>query len=105
MIGEIMFYSRMALGIRDLIRQPVAADPTAALRLQLAHREEHFLDLARRIVFSNPQHPYHELFRIAGCSAEDLTAEVQRHGLESALQKLAAAGVYLTHDESKARHH
>ena len=54
MIQEIAYYSRMMLGIRDLLRQPVAADPAAALRWNLEHREEHFLDLARRIVFSNP---------------------------------------------------
>ena len=69
----------------------------------MAHREEHFLDLARRIVFSNPQHPYHEMFRIAGCTGEDLAAEVGSHGLEATLEKLAAAGVYLTHDEFKGK--
>ncbi len=103
MIQEIVYYSRMMLGIRDLLRQPVAADPMAALQLQMEHREENFLDLARRVVFSNPQHPYHEMFRIAGCSSEDLAAEVGRYGLESALDKLAAAGVYLTHDEFKGK--
>ncbi len=103
MIGEMIYYSRMALGIRDLVRQPAAADPLAALQQQMARREEHFLDLARRVVFSNPQHPYHEMFRIAGCTREDLAAEVERDGLEAALEKLAAAGVYLTHDEFKGK--
>jgi len=103
MIQEIIYYSRMTLGIRDLLRQPVVADPMTAVRFNLEHREEHFLDLARRIVFSNPQHPYHEMFRIAGCTAEDLAAEVGSHGLEPALEKLLAAGVYLTHDEFKGK--
>jgi hypothetical protein len=93
----------MTLGMRDLLRQPRVADPMAALRLLLEHREEHFLNLARRIVFSNPQHPYHEMFRIAGCAWEDLAAEVARRGLEAALEKLAVAGVYLTHDEFKGK--
>jgi hypothetical protein len=103
MIGEAVYYSRMTLGIWDLLRQPVEADPVAALRLQMAHREEHFLDLARRVVFANPQHPYHEMFRIAGCTWEDLADGVSRDGLEATLEKLAAAGVYLTHDEFKGK--
>jgi hypothetical protein len=103
MIDEAIYYSRMTLGIRDLLRQPVAADPVAELRLQMEHRERHFLDLARRIVFADPQHPYRAMFQIAGCSSEDLAAEVGRHGLEPALEKLAAAGVYLTHDEFKGK--
>jgi len=103
MIEEIRYYTRMALATRDLLRQPVAADPVAALRFNLEHREEHFLDLARRIVFANPQHPYHEMFRIAGCTVEDLAAEVGRNGLEPALEKICAAGVYLTHDEFKGK--
>jgi hypothetical protein len=41
------------------------------------------------------------MFRIAGCAWEDLAAEVGRHGLEAALGRLAAAGVYLTEDEIK----
>jgi len=70
MIGELAYYSRMAWGVRRLV--PAPADPMAALQLQMARRQEHFLDLARRIVFSNPQHPYHTMFRIAGCAWEDL---------------------------------
>jgi hypothetical protein len=103
MIGEMVYYARMAWGLRALVREPGRADPIADLQLHLARREEHFLDLARRIVFSNPRHPYFELLRLAGCSQEDLTAEVKRNGLEPALEKLAASGVYLTHDEFKGK--
>ena len=103
MIQEAVYYSRMVRGIRQLLRQPVVADPLAALRWNLEHREEHFLRLARRIVFSNPRHPYCEMFRMAGCSAEDLAAEVGGNGLERTLQKLYEAGVYLTHDEFKGK--
>lgn len=101
MIQEIAYYSRMMLSIRQLLRQPVLTDPIGVLRWNLEHREEHFLDLARRIVFSNPRQPYYELFRVAGCSAGDLAAEVGSNGLERTLEKLCAAGVYLSHDEFK----
>ena len=92
----------MTFGIWDLLRQP-KTDPMAALQFQMEHREEHFLDLARRVVFSNPQHPYYKLFQVAGCTWDDLANEVRRHGLEPVLEKLAAAGVYLTHDEFKGK--
>lgn len=103
MIGELAYYSRMAWGVRCLARQLAPADPMAVLQLQMARRQEHFLALARRIVFSNPQHPYHTMFRIAGCAWEDLAHEVGRRGLEVTLERLAAAGVFLTHDEFKGK--
>jgi len=101
-IGEILYYSRMTFGIWDLLRQP-GTDPMAALQFQMEHREEQFLDLARRVVFSNPQHPYYKLFQMAGCAWSDLADEVRSHGLEPVLEKLAAAGVCLTHDEFKGK--
>jgi hypothetical protein len=103
MIEEIQYYSRMALGMRELIRHPALADPMGALRHQMENRERHFLDLARKIVFASPRHPYYEMFRLAGCTERDLANEVARHGLEAALAKLLDAGVYLTHDEFKGR--
>ena len=103
MIREMVYYARMALGIRALVRQKVPADPMAEFEQQMARRQEHFLDLAQRIVFANQAHPYHELFRIAGCTHPDLIAEVERAGLEPTLEKLAAEGVYLTHDEFKGK--
>ena len=103
MIQELLYYSRMTVGIREYLRSPLGPDPVAALRLQIERRQERFLDLARRIVFSNPRHPYCEMFRLAGCTWQDLADEVTRQGLEASLEKLLAAGVYLTHDEFKGK--
>ncbi len=103
MFYEIGHYSRMAKGVWRYARAPRVADVRSAVRENLERREAHFLDLARRVVFSNPANPYHAMFRMAGCGCEDLAEEVRGHGLEGALESLARAGIYLTHDEFKGR--
>ena len=102
MIPEIAYYANMTLGVYRMLRSPYNHG-LEALREQMAQREARFLENAERRVFSNPANPYHELFRMAGCTAGDLAAAVSRRGLETALSDLAAEGVYLTHDEFKGR--
>jgi hypothetical protein len=103
MLYEIGYYSRMARGVWRYARAPRLADARSVVRENLEHRETHFLDLARRVVFSNPTNPYHAMFRIAGCGFEDLAEEVRRRGLEGALESIYRSGVYLTHEEFKGR--
>lgn len=103
MIEEIRYYTRMAIGIREMLLQTVPDDLMVALQRQMENREQHFLDSARRIVFANPRNPYHEMFKLAGCTEQDLADEIKHHGLETALKSLFAAGVYLTHDEFKGK--
>jgi hypothetical protein len=69
----------------------------------MEHREERFLELAREIVFANPEHPYSKMFRMAGCGYQDLANSVRSQGLESTLNSLAREGVYLAHDEFKGK--
>jgi hypothetical protein len=73
------------------------------LASSLAGREDTFLDLVRKIVWANPVHPYNAMFRLAGIDARGLEEAVRNHGLESALELLRKAGVYLTHDEFKGK--
>ena len=103
MLREIDYYARMAYGVYQWLHYPPIRDHAALLAEQMAQRESRFLDLARRIVFSNPQHPYHQMFRLAGCGYEDLARSVGSQGLEAALSSLAAQGVFLTHDEFKGK--
>jgi hypothetical protein len=93
----------MAKGVWRYTRTPRLADAPSAVRGNVERRQEHFLDLARRVVFSNPANPYHAMLRIAGCGFEDLAEEVRRRGLEGALESISRAGVYLTHEEFKGR--
>jgi len=103
MIQEAIYYSRMARGIREYLRTPPYSDPEAVIRRQLENREPIFLDLVRQIIFIRPQNPFHEMFSLAGCTFEDLTAAVRRKGLETTLASLHRQGVYLTHDEFKGK--
>ncbi len=101
MLYEIGYYSRMASGVWRCAKAPPATDARAVVRHNLERREQHFLDLARRVVFANPANPYHAMFRIAGCTFEDLSAQVRLQGLEGTLEALSRAGVYVTHEEFK----
>ena len=99
---EIAHYSSLIGGLGDWVRRP-RIDHQAVLAAQMENREAAFLDLARRIVFSGSQHPYSEMFRIAGCAYGDLEDSVQRRGIDETLKQLLAAGVYVTHDEFKGK--
>ena len=102
MIREAAYYSNMTLGVWRLLRQPYRRG-IDALREQLEHREERFLEIAGKRVFANPRNPYHEMFRMAGCAFPDLAESVKKCGLETTLSRLAAEGVYLSHDEFKGK--
>ncbi|MGD0015347.1 MAG: hypothetical protein ABSD56_13155 [Bryobacteraceae bacterium] len=103
MLDEAVYYSRMALGIYKFLRTKPHPDPEAVIRRQLENREAIFLDTTRRVIFANPHNPYHEMFRLAGCTFEDLAQAVARDGLEATLAVLHRQGVYLTHDEFKGK--
>lgn len=100
---EIRYYSRWAWGIRQYLNSTPIADPEAEIRRRLATRESGFLDLVEKGIFQNPANPFYTMFQMAGCTHGDLAAEVRQHGLEPTLRRLRDAGVYLTHDEFKAK--
>lgn len=100
---KLGYYRRMVRGMHALLRTPPYADPEAVIARQFARREQVWLGLVERVVFSNPANPFHQMFRLADCSFGDLKALVEREGLEPALSVLHKAGIYLTHDEFKGR--
>ena len=102
-LSKLDYYRRMASGLYALLRTPPHADPDGVIRHQLENRERHFLELARRAIFSNPANPYCQLFQLAGCTCDDLAEAVRRDGLESTLAALHRQGVYLSHDEFKGK--
>ena len=69
----------------------------------LGNREERFLALARTKVYECPGSPYLRLLKLVGCEFPDLQVLVRRDGLDSALQRLASEGVYLTSAEFKGK--
>jgi hypothetical protein len=103
MLREANYYTRMALGLRQLVNVPLEPDPPGLVRKTIENRESNFLDLMRRAVFDDPANPYHTLFKWAGCTYGDLEQTVRKNGLEPALETLRKAGVYLAHDEFKGK--
>jgi hypothetical protein len=101
MLTEAIHYARMTLGIYEYLRTVPFADPQRVIREQLAHREGIFLELVRKVIFADPRNPYCQMFRLAGCTLEDLAQAVARDGLEATLAALYRQGVYVSHDEFK----
>jgi hypothetical protein len=69
----------------------------------MRRRAENFLDVARRLIYANRSSPYLALLRHVGCELGDLERLVATEGLEGALARLAARGVYVTDQEMKGR--
>ena len=103
MLSEALYYARMAWHYGRFVKMAAILDPESVVRENFARREQNFLNLVERGIIQNPRSPYHELFRLANCSFEDLGESVRRHGLEKTLEHLRAAGVYLTHEEVKGK--
>ena len=100
MFSRAAYYLKMSAGLARLQRSPRLHDPVDAIRDQMRHREERFLAMARSAL---DRGFYRELFTFAGCSYADLEYGVRRDGIRATLVRLAAAGVYVTHDEFRGR--
>ena len=103
LFDKIGHYVRIASGMHQYLRAPMPNDWDALTRRQLEQREKRWLETLARAVFARRDHPYHQMFRSAGCSYEDLVEAVGREGLEPTLARLRGEGVYLTHDEFKGK--
>jgi len=97
-----MLYSRMALSLGRHLRTPVDRDPEGTVRRLIEKRGTNFLWLAKDL-FGNPEHPYSQLFKVAGCSYADLEKAVIADGVEPTLQALMREGVYVSHDEFRGK--
>jgi hypothetical protein len=93
-----------AAALPRFLRERVSVqDAEERIKRQLDVREDTFLEQARARVYDAAESPYRRLLEHAGCAFADLEGQVRRHGLESALEQLARAGVYLTSDEFKGK--
>jgi hypothetical protein len=103
-VGDVVRLARLTRDLPRFLRtHETVEDAAATVRRRLATREERFLDLADRLIYSRQQSPYRRLLKAAGCEQGDLSRLVAREGLEGALASLMAAGVYVTYDEFKGR--
>ncbi|MCL6545360.1 MAG: hypothetical protein K6T61_09015 [Bryobacteraceae bacterium] len=99
--AELSLHWGIVLGMRQFLASSPWADPEEEVRRLYLERESNFLNLVRATVFSNPVHPYAQMFRLADCRFGDLEQLVRSKGLEAALTDLRRAGVYLSHEEFK----
>jgi hypothetical protein len=95
---------RVAAALPGFYRDRISVERAEnEIKTALAGREAMFLDFIRARVYGRAASPYLKLLKHAGCEFSDLTDEVGRDGLEGALARLAAAGVYLTAAEMKGK--
>jgi len=101
---ELRTYRRFVQGLRGYLRSTLTSESARDViqRCQEA-REENFLRLVERGIFSYPKSPYLPLFAMADCSFEDLRDSVSRNGLDPTLLALRRSGVYVSFDEFKGR--
>ena len=103
-ISDLVKYSRLALGLRGFLHGTVTLEESQQrLAERLRNREQNFLSLVQKGIYQNPKSPYLKLLELAGCQFGDIESGVNQEGIESTLQKLLAAGVYLSWEEFKGR--
>ena len=102
LLAEISAFSRFLMGLPRFLREPLSYDEARAVVLErLRTRDQSFLALAEHAVYGNPRSPYRAMLRLAGCAFSDLRQLVGSDGVEGALTRLRAAGVYVTFEEFK----
>ncbi len=72
-----------------------------AVRRRMASREQRFLDTLERTVFGFPDSPYRPLLEAAGYDFPRVRGLVGDVGIEEALRRLCADGVYISIEEFK----
>lgn len=97
-------YARFIRDLPGFLKKRVTLDDAHAwVGQKFANREEGFLRLIQRGVYSQPKSPYLFLLREAGCEYGDLVKLVGEEGLEIALGTLYDKGVYVSFEEFKGR--
>ena len=93
-------YAGFLRGLPGFLRRRMTLDEAKAVfRERMAKREVNFLSMVEKGVFAYKDSPYRALFEVAGCSYADVEEAVKKRGLESTLEVLRDAGVYVTFEE------
>jgi hypothetical protein len=97
-------FARYARRLPTFLRAPMTLEEARRRVAQgLRDREQSFLALLEGGVYARHDSPYRQLLGAAGAELGDVRNLVGELGLETALERLRAAGVYLTFDEFKGR--
>lgn len=104
MLSDLPTYLRIVGGLVKLVHQPCTPERAKRLvRTRMAMREQLFLRMLREGVWEHPRSPYRRMLVAAGWSFDGVAESVRRRGLESTLETLRDAGVYVSQDEGRGR--
>ena len=92
------------MALPRFLRRPIdLAAAAGAVRAGVERREEAFLEVVDQLVFGVTKSPLRQLLEWAGCTAGDVRGLVAAEGVEGALTRLRATGVFVTADEFRGR--
>ncbi len=101
-ITDIAKYSRLVWDLREFFKDTITLEQSKQVLANRIHnRGKNFLTIVQKAIYENPDSPYLKLLRIAGCEYGDIETDINKDGVEFALQKLLKAGVYLSFEEFK----
>ncbi len=100
--SEAAGFFRLIRGLRPLMAEKITFEQARdTIRRRMEIREERFLEKLETAVFSCPSSPYFQLLEAAGCEPGDVRRLVRREEIESTLDHLRRAGVFVTWEEFK----
>ena len=102
-IEDLRRYWRFVAGLRSFLRTPSIEECRSLLAERAANRDDSFLRVLRYGIYARPSSPYRLLLECARISFEDIERSVRASGIESTLNWLYEAGVYITLEEFKGR--
>lgn len=104
-LEQLRLFGRLAAALPAYLRESLEPK-TCRQRIHegLAQREQNLIRVIQAGVFAVARSPYRRLMEHAGVTITDVAELVREEGVEGALGRLYDAGVYLTHNEFKARH-
>lgn len=102
--SQLRSWVRLAWELPAFVREPVSLEMARVeLQRRLDTRAERLIATVRQLIYDQPTSPYRRLLHWAGCEWSDFADSVRRHGVEPTLQRLHAAGVYVSLEELKGR--
>jgi phenylacetate-coenzyme A ligase PaaK-like adenylate-forming protein len=97
-------YLNFALALRGFAKNTVTeTEVRNTIRKQIENREDNFIRMLKTNVFDYSRSPYLDLFKAAKLGHSDVERMVAQQGLETTLEELYDANVYVTFEEFKGR--
>ncbi len=101
---DVLDLARRSVALPRFLRRPLDLPAaTAAVAAGMRGREAAFLASVEQLVFGVAASPLRRLLEWTGCTPGDLRKLVSAEGVEGALTRLRAAGVFVTADEFRGR--